>query len=154
MSLDIFNRNNEESGTLEKSDEHSSNAIDWATSWLDDGFAQLWEAISSMPAFSPPADVTETDDAFVVEIELPGVDRSDIDVSATPKQLVVTGERKEKERVGLLRRRTRTVGEFHYGLTLPSEFVVDDVSADLADGVLTVRLPKPETDRRRRIDIG
>jgi HSP20 family protein len=53
----------------------------------------------------PAADVSETDDAYVVEIELPGVKRDDVDVELNGNELVVTGELKEQERKGLLRRR-------------------------------------------------
>ncbi len=46
--------------------------------------------------FVPLADVEETDDAYVIEIELPGVDQKDIDVSVSGRRLLVTGERKER----------------------------------------------------------
>ncbi|MFI6661410.1 Hsp20/alpha crystallin family protein [Streptomyces sp. NPDC050523] len=55
-------------------------------------------------AWTPLADVTESDDAFHVEIELPGVKSKDIDVEANGQELVVTGEIKEKERKGVLPR--------------------------------------------------
>ena len=104
-------------------------------------------------AFTPLADIEETDDAFLVEIELAGVKRGDIELTTVGRRLTVTGERKEKERVGILRRRTRTVGRFRYEITLPGEFDAEDVTAGLEDGVLTVRLPKPETERPRRITV-
>lgn len=103
--------------------------------------------------FTPLADVEETDDAYLVEIELPGVDRKDIDVTLSRRQLTVTGERKEKERTGILRRRTRVTGRFHYDVHLPSADPDAEVTAGYDDGVLTVRVPKPEADRRRRIPV-
>ncbi|MGF1597546.1 MAG: Hsp20/alpha crystallin family protein [Acidimicrobiales bacterium] len=97
------------------------------------------------PPPSAPAAPTRprpNDDAFLVEIELPGVRRGDIEFTTACRRLTVCGERKEKERVGILRRRTRTVGRFRYEITLPREFDADDVSAGPADGVLTgTRLP-------------
>ena len=57
--------------------------------------------------FTPRADVEETDDAYVIEVEVPGVAKKDIDVSVAGRRLTITGERKERERVGILRRRTR-----------------------------------------------
>ena len=62
-------------------------------------------------AWLPAADI-ETDSAYVIEIELPGVRREDVDVNLNGNELVVTGEVKERKREGLFRRRTRRVGEF------------------------------------------
>lgn len=105
------------------------------------------------PGFIPLADVEETDDAYLVEIELPGVKRGDIDVTLSGRQLSVSGERKEKERVGILRRRTRVTGRFHYEVTLPAADPDAEVTAGYDAGVLTVRVPKPEADRPRRIPV-
>ena len=56
--------------------------------------------------FIPLADVEETDDAYVVEMELPGVNKDDINIELSGRRLTVTGERMQKERHGALRRRT------------------------------------------------
>lgn len=104
-------------------------------------------------AFTPVADIEETNDAYIVEIELAGVNRSDVDITTTGRRLTVTGERKEKQRVGVLRRKHRTVGEFRYEVELPADFEVDGVTAGFEDGVLSVRLPKIEADQPRRIPI-
>lgn len=53
--------------------------------------------------FIPLADVEETDDAYVVEMELPGVNKDDINIELSGRRLTVTGERKQKERHGALR---------------------------------------------------
>lgn len=105
-------------------------------------------------AFTPPADVEETDDAYSVEIELPGVKREDLDIEISGRRVSVRGERKEKERAGILRRRERTVGRFVYEVTLPGD--IDDAAAqaNLDEGVLSLRLPKPEHERPRKIEIG
>jgi HSP20 family protein len=104
-------------------------------------------------AFVPMADVEETDDAYIIEVELPGVDRKDIDISVVGRRLLVTGEQKERERVGLLRRRTRRVGEFRYEVVVPDDIDADTVEAHLDGGVLTIRVAKATTDRRRRIEV-
>lgn len=103
--------------------------------------------------FVPPADLEETDDAFLVEIELPGINRNDIDVELTGRRLTVRGERKERERVGVLRRRTRRIGQFHYEVTLPDEVSGDDIEAQFADGLLTIRAPKAEGLETKRIRV-
>lgn len=101
----------------------------------------------------PAGDVSETDDAYVVEIELPGVRREDVDIELYGSELVITGELKERERKGLLRRRTRRVGEFEYRVTLPSDIRVDGVEASLDSGVLTVRVPKMAAAKPNKIKI-
>src|SRR3984893_460080 len=67
----------------------------------------------------PLADIEETDDAWVVEAELPSVDRKDINVELRDNELGIRGEIKEKERKGILRRRTRRTGQFEYRVALP-----------------------------------
>ncbi|MGY1680276.1 Hsp20/alpha crystallin family protein [Geodermatophilus sp. SYSU D01176] len=115
----------------------------------------LWEAgfTGGLRSWAPLADVEETEDAYSVEIELPGVQREDIDIQLDDRRLVVSGEVKEKERTGVLRRRTRRVGHFEYSVTLPADVDPDDVSARLDDGVLTVRVPKAAQAKPRRIEI-
>jgi len=113
---------------------------------------------SSLPSllgggFTPLADMEETDDAYLVEVELPGVKGDDIAVDVAGRRLTVSGERKERERVGILRRQTRTVGQFHYEVVLPGEVAEDQVEAALNEGVLNIRVPKVEADRPRRIPV-
>jgi HSP20 family protein len=103
--------------------------------------------------FIPLADVEETDDAYVIEVELPGIDRRDVDISIAGRRLTITGERKDKERVGIVRRRTRSVGRFEYDIQLPGDVDEKDATASMADGVLTIRIPKATTERARRIAV-
>jgi HSP20 family protein len=103
--------------------------------------------------FTPPVDIEETDDAWIVEAELPGVSRDDLNVEVRDDELAIFGEIKERERKGILRRRTRPVGRFEFRVTLPGPVSADDLNADLSDGVLTVRVPKPEPARAQRIEV-
>ena len=114
-----------------------------------------WSSPASLlgEGFTPLADVEETDDGYVVEIELAGVKGDDISVEAAGRRLTVSGERKERERVGILRRQTRTVGRFHYEVVLPGEVDEEGIEASLDEGVLTVRVPKVEAERPRRIPV-
>jgi HSP20 family protein len=119
---------------------------------VDEARGSGWPTLGlrGLDEFQPPADLEETDEAYVVEVELPGVHKKDVDVEVSGRRLTVSGERKERERTGLLRRRTRTVGRFFYEVVVPGE--VDDyaVSATLTDGVLTVTVPKAASERRQR----
>ncbi|MDQ3896756.1 MAG: Hsp20/alpha crystallin family protein [Actinomycetota bacterium] len=111
------------------------------------------ELLSRSGAFTPLADLEETEEAYLAEIELPGVKLEDLSVEVAGRRLTVTGERKERERVGILRRRTRTVGRFHYEVLLPGEVDEEGVTASLHEGVLTVVVPKPASERPRRIPV-
>ena len=103
--------------------------------------------------WAPLADLSETDDAYLVEVELPGVKRDDVTIEWSESHLTIQGEVKEKEREGLLRHRTRRVGRFAYRVTLPRHVDADKIEANLDEGVLTVRVPKSETNKPRRITI-
>lgn len=105
----------------------------------------------SAAGWRPAADVRETDDDYVVEIDVPAARREDISVDVSPRELVVTGE--VKERQGLFRTRTRRTGRFEYRLAVPADVDPDQTRADLSSGVLTVRLPKTQEARRRRIPV-
>jgi HSP20 family protein len=109
--------------------------------------------ISSGAGWSPFVDIEETDEAYVIEAELPGVKREDVNIELVGNELTITGELKERERKGLLRRQTRRVGRFDYRVTLPDQVDRGKIDADLKDGVLTVRVPKAERAQRRRIEV-
>lgn len=109
--------------------------------------------LASGRIWMPAADVTETKDGYVVEIELPGVRREDVDVELAGDELVVTGEFKERKRAGLLRRGTRRIGKFEYRVTVPHEIRDSDIRASMAHGVLTVDLPKVESTKSRKIKV-
>ena len=128
-------------------------ALSQLRSQLDSLFSGWSELLSTAGAFTPLADLEETDEAYVAEIELPGVKLEDLTVEVAGRRLTVTGERKERERIGILRRRTRTVGQFHYEVLLPGEVDEEHVDASLHEGVLTVRVPKPASARPRRIPV-
>jgi HSP20 family protein len=116
---------------------------------LDDSLGGLIEA----DAWAPPVDIEETDDAYIVEAELPGVKRGDVNIEFAGNELSITGDIKEKERVGILRRKTRRVGRFEFRVVLPDHVDGDNIDANLTDGVLRVRVPKAQRAQRRKIEV-
>jgi HSP20 family protein len=104
-------------------------------------------------AWTPFADIEETEDAWTVEAELPGVDRDDVNVELRGSELVISGDVQEREHEGDVRRRARRTGHFEYRVTLPGEADEEHVEAKLHDGVLTVRVPKSEQAKPRRIEV-
>lgn len=122
------------------------------------GRTQSWHAVSEFDnlsdgAWTPTADIIETDNAYLLEIELPGVRREDADVSLNGNELVVTGELKERKREGLFRRRTRRVGEFEFRVTLPGALRNSEAEASLAYGVLKIYVPKAESTASNKITV-
>src|ERR1700730_5762224 len=101
-------------------------------------------------AWLPAADIVETDSAYVIEVELPGVRREDVDVNLNGNELVVTGEVKERKREGLFRRRTRRVGEVEVRGTLPGLLGGRDLGASLGHGLLTLYVPKAGKTKFRK----
>jgi HSP20 family protein len=110
---------------------------------------------ASQEGFAPAADIEETEDAYILELELPGVSKGDVDVSVSGQVLRITGERKEKERVGIVRRRVRSVGRFSFEVQFAEPLDEGGLSAKLHDGVLTVRVPKrePANPSARRVEV-
>ena len=100
----------------------------------------------------PLADLSETDDSYVVRVELPGVRKDQLDVQLQDRELVITGEVTSPQE-GRRHRGNRRTGRFEYRTILPGDVKSAAVSAQLADGVLTVTVPKSETARPRHIEI-
>jgi len=102
---------------------------------------------------APLVELEETDDRYLLEVELPGCKREDVDLQVEQGRLRIAAERRERQRAGLLRSRTRTTGRYLLTVTLPGAADSDAVSASLDHGVLTVVVPKSERARRRRIAV-
>jgi HSP20 family protein len=121
---------------------------------LDQTFGGLsWASATEAGGWSPLVDIEEADDGYVVEAELPGVQREDISIELVGNELSISGEVKERERKGTLRRQTRRTGRFEYRVGLPDHVDAEKVEASLKDGVLIVRVPKSERAQRRKIEL-
>jgi HSP20 family protein len=104
-------------------------------------------------AWAPLADLRETDDAYVVELDLPGVKKDDITVELSGNELVVTGDLADGAD-GQSSRRIRRSGHIEQRVLLPAAPAeADKVTASLSDGVLTVTVPKSEGDKPRRVEV-
>jgi HSP20 family protein len=118
---------------------------------LEQTFAGLPMDVDEL--WSPPVDIEEQDDAYVLEAELPGVDKKDVKIEYSGNELTISGEIKERERKGILRRKTRRTGGYLYRVVLPDEIDPDGIDAKLQDGVLVVRVPKAKKAERRKIEV-
>ena len=105
--------------------------------------------------WTPAMDLAETDDAFVLRADLPGVSQEDVNIELEDTVLTVSGERKadhETKGEGFYRVE-RSFGAFSRSLTLPKGVDAEAIAASFTDGVLEVRVPKPEQGKPRRIAI-
>ncbi|ACA20380.1 heat shock protein Hsp20 [Methylobacterium sp. 4-46] len=121
----------------------------------------LGEVRAGLPAFlqgpMPRMDVVERDDHVEVTAELPGLERSDVQLELIDDMLVIRGEkRQEREGMKGTRRVTeRSYGAFSRAIELPAGTQPEEIEARMEKGVLTLRLPKPHAGapRARTIDI-
>lgn len=107
--------------------------------------------------FSPPLDVRENNDAYIVQLDLPGVAQDNLNVTLQEGVLLVRGEKPARSGDGGSARKYRRVerpyGTFARSLRLPRNVDGSAVQANLRDGVLTVTLPKSPEARPRQIAI-
>ena len=102
----------------------------------------------------PPVNVFNDGEDFVVVAELPGVRKQDLDVQVRGDTLRIKGKKTVAyEDKSSVHRREREAGEFDRTLTLPGQLDAAKVAADYRDGVLTVRLPRAESERPRSVSI-
>jgi HSP20 family protein len=103
----------------------------------------------------PAMDLLETADHFVLRADLPGMTEDDVKIELEDSVLTVSGERKaeHEDRQEGFYRVERAFGSFSRSLTLPKGVNADAVTASFDNGVLEIRIPKPEESKPRRISI-
>ena len=104
----------------------------------------------------PAVDVWETEDELVLSFDLPGIAEDKIAVELDDNVLTVSGERDRTSEHSSERfyRFERRFGTFSRSVTLPAGVNEQDIKADYTNGVLEVRVPKPEEQKPKRIQIG
>ena len=120
--------------------------------------------LADMP-WVPLADLSETDEAYVIKAELPGVNKDQVNIQLQDRELIINGEVPEPEDGksdgngdgngdGSRRHHSsRRTGRFELRTYLPGEVNADAITAQLSDGVLTVTVPKSEAAKPRKIEI-
>lgn len=103
----------------------------------------------------PLADVKETDDSILVSMDLPGIDKKDVEISVTDDELRVSASRRaEKEDMELgYHKHERSYAKFERTVRMPVAVKGVEAKARLADGVLEITLPKETVTSRKRIAI-
>ena len=105
--------------------------------------------------FTPPVDVHETEDEYLVKVDLPGVKSEDVNIEVNDSVLSLSGSRVAAEtEAGAAQLVERPYGTFARTLTLPQGVNSDSIEANYQDGVLELRIPKPAEQKPKRITIG
>jgi len=105
--------------------------------------------------WAPRTDLSETDDAFSIRMDVPGMTKDDININLQNNTLTVSGERSSErtEEDEEFVRVERAFGTFHRTFTLPDAVDQENIEAAYDEGVLTIHVPKTEESTRRQIEI-
>ncbi len=121
--------------------------------WLSD----VWgghEPAFVLPGGLTPMNVWEDNEAFYVQMEMPGIGKDGLEINVFNRELNVTGKREEVEQEGATyHRRERSTETFRRAIELPIEIDHENVSAELLNGVLTVRLPKTTKAVPKKVEV-
>ena len=143
--------------------EQAHSGIDRLFNGLFRGFIAPWDALpvmtgrGSADGFLPRMDLSATEKAYAVTLEVPGVNEEDVKLEVRDDTLIISGEKKRETReedAGFYRME-RSYGSFQRSLALPEDAEISGITATRNDGVLSVNIPRkaPETPTSRKIEI-
>ncbi|MDJ0796584.1 MAG: Hsp20/alpha crystallin family protein [Calothrix sp. MO_167.B12] len=110
-----------------------------------------WTKFSEVPA----AEISETDDAIHLKLEIPGMEAKDLDIQVAEDSVAISGERKSESKT---EEKGFTKSEFYYGkfhrvIPLPTNIQNNNVSAEYKDGVLNLTLPKLDVEKQKVVKV-
>jgi HSP20 family protein len=113
--------------------------------WPDMRMAERYE-------ISPEVDIFEEGNEFVIHADLPGIKKDDIKIDLSENILTITGEKKRKEKVEKedYYRYERSFGSFVRRFELPRDMDMEKISAHFEDGVLELRIPMKEAEKKHK----
>ncbi len=99
----------------------------------------------------PAADVSETDDSYIIRVELPGMKKEDVKITVNDTLLTIRGERKDEteEKKRTYHRIERSYGSFERSFNLPGAVMSGSVEARYGNGILTVTLQRTEESKKK-----
>ena len=105
--------------------------------------------------WAPALDISERKDAYVVTVEVPGVNPDDLDITLEDGLLTIQGERQftQESTEQQFHRVERRYGSFRRSITLPSRVQADSIEASFENGVLQIVVPKAEEAKPKRIQV-
>ena len=124
-------------------------------SFLNRFYREASNPVNSNVAWLPSVDVREEENRFVLQVDLPGVDGKDIEITAEKGVLTIKGERKSesKNTDAGYERVERVAGSFLRRFTLPETAQADAITARQTNGVLEVSIPKQAQVQPKRIEV-
>lgn len=125
---------------------------------FEDFFGRTWgiDGGTETPSvWSPVVDLAENDDAYLIHMDLPGLSKSDVQITFENGMLQVSGERKNQheETTDHVHRIERWYGRFFRSFNLGQNVQADKIKATFKDGVLSVEVPKVEESKPVRIKV-
>ena len=106
-------------------------------------------------SFVPAAEMTETEDAVHLKLEIPGMEAKDLDIQVTADSVAISGERRSEtktEENGMTRSEFR-YGKFQRVIPLPTRVQNNSVQAEYKDGILVLNLPKAEEEKNKVVKV-
>jgi HSP20 family protein len=102
----------------------------------------------------PPINIFQQEDDLVAIIELPGIDKSDLQIEAKENSIRISGKKIIKyDQAASVHRRERVWGVFDRTLSVPMQIDADAIRAEYRDGVLALFIPRAEAEKPRKINI-
>lgn len=119
------------------------------------GFGEAFRRVARTAPWVPSASVEEQEERLVIALEVPGVSEDSVEIALENNILTISGEKQQEkaETEGKFHIRERSFGSFRRTFHLPRTIRFQDITADMANGVLTIRLPKAEEARVRMIQV-
>ena len=114
-----------------------------------------WQPYNEKRFWNPAADIIENDDAFMINVELPGLVKDQINVDVKENILTINGERSEEkeEKADKVYRRERFQGKFQRAFALPNSVDTGNIGAEFSDGLLKITIPKVPKEKPKQITV-
>jgi HSP20 family protein len=122
---------------------------------FDENLARTGTSEVDYGTWAPAVDLREEADSFILQADLPGVKKDDIEINVENSVLTIRGERRFEQEVKkeTYHRIERAYGKFTRAFTLPSRVKAEGITANYKDGTLEVVIPKAEESKPKRISI-
>lgn len=122
---------------------------------FDDFYGLRYRRGGDLTNWVPPIDVEETEDAFVLRSELPGINRDDVKITVSGNEVQIRGKKKHESEDSSKKfhRVERSYGEFRRAFALPTNVLAEKARATYKDGVMQLMLPKAESSKTREVKL-
>jgi len=131
---------------------------------LQQGINRLFEDVFAQPggydtdatiAWRPAVDIVDTQEAILIFVEIPGVDKEEVAIEVKDNVLSIQGERVVDKSIGngSYYRSERVFGKFARSFALPTMVRSENIKASFKNGVLKITIPKPEEEKPRQVNI-